>query len=63
MENVEMRETFLNKQVKVEKNDHFCIFGRILEEREEGIILQTRSETSFISYKQIAEIRLDPRGE
>ena len=57
------KEKILSKAVAVTKTDNFVLYGTIISSEQFGIWLKTKKETSFISYNNIKQIRLDPRGE
>lgn len=55
-------ETFLSKPVAVTKSDNFVLYGIIISREQHGIWLKTKKETSFITYNNIKEIKLDKFG-
>jgi len=59
-----MREMscFLHKRCKLVKNDGFTLYGIIIEIEQFGVVLKTNQETSFISFLNIKELRLDNGG-
>lgn len=56
------QEQFLNKKVDVQQIDDFHLYGLIVSFEQYGIWLKTQRETSFITYQNIKQIRLDRRG-
>lgn len=56
------QEQFLNKKVDVQQIDDFHLYGIIVSFEQHGIWLKTQRETSFITYQNIKQIRLDRRG-
>ena len=58
---MEERNKFLNKHVKVTKEDGFVLYGKLVDKELFGIWLESDTETSFITYNNIKDIRLDPR--
>ena len=51
----------MEQHVKVVKKDGFVLFGDIVDRNSEGVWVRTDTETSFISFNIILEIRKDPR--
>ncbi|MBD3196428.1 MAG: hypothetical protein GF317_15320 [Candidatus Lokiarchaeota archaeon] len=51
-----------NKRCIIRKIDDYTVYGTVSFD-EHGIWLKTNTETSFIAYNNIKEIRLDKRGE
>jgi len=58
---MDLEEKLINKRVDVSKNDGFHLYGVLREIGAYGIWLKTSSETSFIAFTNIKEIRLDRR--
>lgn len=56
---METDEKLVNKNVDVSKNDGFHLYGVLTSIGPYGIWLKTFSETSFIAFTNIREIRLD----
>jgi hypothetical protein len=60
MEPVE--NALLGKKVKIVKADGFVLYGTLLKKEDFGIWVKTNTETSFITFLNILEVRIDPRG-
>lgn len=56
---MELEEKLVNRKVDVSKSDGFHLYGVLREIGAYGIWLRTSSETSFIAFANIKEIRLD----
>ena len=59
---MEAKNQLLNKPVIVTKADSFVLYGTLLAMELHGIWLQTTKETSFITYNNIKDIRLDKKA-
>jgi hypothetical protein len=57
-----MNELFLNKQIKLIKQDGFVLYGKLISIEQYGVYLQTPQKTSFIAFANVKEISLDERG-
>lgn len=53
----------LNKNVKVSLTSGFVLYGTLVETELYGIWLKSNTETSFISYTTIKDIREDRHGD
>jgi len=59
----EIPEIFLNKQVKLVKQDGFCLYGRIVSVNKKNLFFETPSGSSVIDLKYIKEIVVKQREE
>jgi len=57
-----MEEVFLDKHCQVVKVDGFTLYGTVKEVNDYGILLETTQETSYISFSNIKEIRINRSG-
>ena len=58
---MEPKETFLNENIDICKNDGFHLYAILKSIEQHGIWVETKSELSFIAFANIKEIRLDRR--
>jgi len=57
-----MNKGNIEEHKKVVLKTGFCLYGILVDKTEAGIWLKTKSETSFINYDIIKEIRDDERA-
>ena len=60
---MEEENELLNKPVVVRLKNDFALYGLAQSFLQGGIFLKTKTETSFISFTEIKNIRLDRRGD
>lgn len=53
---MEIEDFFLNKKCKLEKENHFFLYGIVLDIDDKGVVFQTSQTTSYISWDEIKEL-------
>jgi len=50
------KELFLKKNCKLEKSNHFFLYGFVDDINKDGLIFRTSQKTSFISWNDILQL-------
>lgn len=56
-----IKKNFVGEHVDVTRNTGFHVYAKLLKIEQFGIWLQSDTETSFIAFNDIKDIRLDKR--